>query len=72
MVDYRIQLVKFPSPKVHEAVTENADGSVTIFLDKNATRESQMRRFLHVLRHLYGKDFEKWDVQEIEATAHNG
>lgn len=70
MIDYNVILVKFPSGKVHEAVTPNDDGSVTIFLDKNATKESQRKRFQHVMRHLAGNDFDRDDVQEIEAEAH--
>ena len=40
-IDYNVQLISFPSGKIHEAVTPNEDGTVTIFLDKNATTESQ-------------------------------
>lgn len=70
LIDCNVQFVKFPSPKVHELVTENEDGSITVFLDKNATRESQYKRFQHVMKHLAGDDFSKCDVQEIEAEAH--
>ena len=70
MIDYNVILVKFPSGNVHEAVSPNEDGSVTIFLDKNATKESQRKRFQHVMRHLAGNDFDRDDVQEIEAEAH--
>lgn len=72
MIDYNVQLISFPSGKIHEAVTPNEDGTVTIFLDKNATRESQRQRFWHVMRHLEGNDFEKDDVQDIECDAHSG
>lgn len=72
MIDYNIQFIGFPSGKVHEAVTPNEDGSVTIFLDKNASSESQRKHFLHVMKHLMGNDFEKEDVQKIEAEAHMG
>lgn len=72
MINFNVKLIKFPSGKVHEAVTENEDGTVTIFLDKNDTHESQQKRFWHVIRHLEGNDFEKYDVQEIEAEAHVG
>lgn len=71
MIDCNVVFIKFPSPKIHEAVTENEDGSITVFLDKNATRESQRKRFLHVMRHLEGNDFQKDDVQKIEAETHN-
>lgn len=71
-IDYNVQLISFPSGKIHEAVTPNEDGTVTIFLDKNATTESQRQRFWHVMRHLEGNDFEKDDVQDIESDAHYG
>lgn len=70
-VDYNIQLIGFPTPKVHEAVTPNEDGSVTIFLDKNMTFEAQQKRFLHAMKHLRENDFEKEDVQAIELKSHN-
>lgn len=69
-IDYHIELIAFPSGKVHEAVTPNEDGSVTIFLDKNTTRESQIKRFLHVMKHLNACDFDRENVQEIEMGAH--
>lgn len=72
MIDCNVKLIKFPSSSVHEAVTENEDGSITVFLDKNATRESQWKRFQHVMRHLAGNDFEKENVQTIEVNAHAG
>lgn len=30
-IDYNVQLISFPSGKIHEAVTPNEDGTVTIF-----------------------------------------
>lgn len=69
-VDYNVQLIGFPTSKVHEAVTPNEDGSVTIFLDKNMTFEAQQKRFLHAMKHLRENDFGKENVQEIEAKAH--
>lgn len=72
MINCNVLFVKFPSPKVHEVVTENEDGSITVFLDKNATQESNKKRFLHVMKHLEGNDFEKEDVQSIESEAHFG
>ena len=69
-IDYHVELIAFPSGKVHEAVTPNEDGSVTIFLDKNATQETQMKCFEHAIRHLEGDDFFKCDVQSIERNTH--
>lgn len=69
-IDYHVELIAFPSGKVHEAVTPNEDGTFTIFLDKKQTKEEQKKRFLHVMKHLAGNDFEKICVQTIEAEAH--
>lgn len=49
MIDYHIELVKFPSTKTHEAVTINEDGSATIFLDQNDTKELQQKDFCMLL-----------------------
>ena len=70
MIDCHVVLVKFPSTKTHEAVTINEDGSATIFLNCNDTRELQQQRFLHAMKHLRGYDFQKDDVQRIESEAH--
>lgn len=70
MIDYHVELIKFPSSKTHEAVTINEDGSATIFLDQNDTKEQQQRRFLHALKHLRKDDFSKMSVQMVEAEAH--
>ena len=70
LTDYHVELIKFPSGKTHEAVTINEDGSATIFLNKNDTREQQQRRFLHAMKHLHGDDFSKDEVQAIEVGTH--
>ena len=70
MIDCHVVLVKFPSTKTHEAVTINEDGSATIFLNCNDTRELQQERFLHAMKHLRGDDFQKDNVQEIETESH--
>lgn len=70
MIDYHVELIKFPSGKTHEAVTINEDGSATIFLDQNDTKEQQQKRFLHALSHLCNGDFCKDSVQKIESEAH--
>lgn len=70
MIDYHVELIGFPSGKVHEAVTLNEDGSYTIFLDKNSTIEAQRKRFLHALKHIKKSDFQKDDIQKIETESH--
>ena len=71
MIDYHVELIKFPSGKTHEAVTINEDGSATIFINKNDCREMQQKRFLHAVKHLTQDDFRKVNVQEIESAAHD-
>lgn len=70
MIDYAVRIIQFPPGKVREAVTEDANGFATIFLDANLTYENQQERFLHAIRHLANDDFSGDDVQEIETEAH--
>ena len=70
MIDYQIRLVNFPKGKAKEAVTENEDGTYTIFIDAALSRESQQKKFLHAMKHILGKDFSKTDICSIEACAH--
>lgn len=70
MIDYQVRLIKFPSGKVKEAVTENEDGSYTIFIDDALSRYEQQSAFMHALRHICGNDFDGADAQKIEYNAH--
>lgn len=69
-IDYTVQLVTFPSGKVKETVTLNEDGSYTIFIDVNLNAERQKESFLHAMKHIIGDDFDKRNVNVIEATTH--
>ncbi len=71
LIDYQVQLIQFPTGKVHESVTENEDGTYTIFIDCSLSRSEQVERCKHALRHIIQHDFEKYDVDEIERVAHN-
>lgn len=55
---------------VNEAITENEDGSFTIFINSNLCDSKRLKAINHAIRHITGRDFEKADVQEIEASAH--
>ena len=70
MIDYQVRLIKFPRGKTKEAVTENEDGSYTIFIDDALSRYEQQSAFIHALRHIYGNDFDRVDAQSIEYNAH--
>lgn len=53
-----------------EMVTENADGSYTIFINARIAFNRQQEAVEHAIRHIKDQDFEKTDVQQIEAVAH--
>ena len=55
---------------VNEAVTENEDGSYTIFVNNNLCERKRLRAVNHALSHIKNFDFGKDDVQEIEHNAH--
>ena len=55
---------------VKGAVTENEDGSYTIFINPNQSDQGIMQTYYHELGHILHNDFEKHDVQEIETEAH--
>lgn len=66
--DYQIFFINGMS--VNEAVTENEDGSYTIFINSNLCEYKRIEAFHHALSHITHQDFEKYDVQEIESAAH--
>lgn len=71
MIDYQVRLINFPNPKTKETVTENDDGSYTIFIETSLSKKSQQEAFLHAMKHILGNDFDKVDVNKIERQAHN-
>lgn len=70
-IDYHVELVKFPTGKVREAVVENEDGSYTIFIDETLSKQEQEKEFLHAMKHITGDDFRKYNIHHIERDAHN-
>lgn len=56
---------------VNEAITENEDGSFTIFINSNLCDSKRLEAINHAIRHIIGRDFEKADVQQIESSAHS-
>lgn len=71
MIDYQVRLIDFPTGGSGEAVTENEDGTYTIFIDAALSYEGQQERFCHAMKHITGGDFSKEDLQEIEFNAHS-
>ena len=68
MIDY--QIFYLDGMKTNEAVTENEDGSFTIFVNNNLCESKRLLAIQHAIRHISGNDFGKVDVQEIECVAH--
>lgn len=68
--DYQVFFMEGMS--VNEAVTENEDGSYTIFVNNDLCESKRMRAVEHALYHIENYDFGKGDVQEIESKAHKG
>lgn len=60
----------FPHGKVHEFVLPCIDG-YTIYIDDNLTREQQEAAYHHALRHIQAGDFDRDNIQDIEADAHD-
>lgn len=70
MIDYQVQLTTFPNTKTKEAVSENNDGSYTIFIETSLSKEAQQEAFIHAMKHILGNDFEKINIDTIESNAH--
>lgn len=54
---------------VHEAVTPCLNG-YTVYINSRLSYEQRKKAFIHALLHIKNSDFEKDDVQTIEAEAH--
>lgn len=52
------------------SVWHNSDDSYTIFIDAHLNAERQKEVFQHEINHIINGDFEKIEVQQIEAEAH--
>ena len=67
-IDY--QIVYLDGMKTNEAVTENEDGSFTIFINDGLCELKRLKAVQHALAHIGNDDFTKENVQEIESSAH--
>lgn len=65
--DYQFVLLDI---QADEAITENEDGTYTIFINQKLTQEKQKQLAYHALKHIGLDDFSKDDVDAIEAIAH--
>lgn len=68
--DVNVILWNFPN-NGREMVVSNEDGSYTILINSKLSDEGRLRAYEHAIKHITDNDFEKDDVQTIEATAHS-
>ena len=69
--DVFVELIDFgKDTTAKEMVVENPDGSYTVFLNARYSFNQQQESARHALRHVKEADFEKQNVQKIEAEAH--
>lgn len=69
-MDFDFQIFLMDGMSVNEMVTENEDGSFTIFVNNNLCESKRMKAINHAITHIKNRDFEKENVQEIELSAH--
>ena len=65
-----IQVFIMDGMTVNEAVTENEDGSYTIFISSELCEQKRLNAYYHALCHINGNDFQKESVQSIEKESH--
>lgn len=55
---------------INEMVTPCADGCYTAYIDARLNTVQRQKAYRHAIRHIENNDFQKSDVQQIEADAH--
>ncbi len=70
MEEINVQLLDMDT-MIPEQLVKNSDDTYTIFINARLSQESRIKSYLHAISHIKNKDFEKFDVQEIEKDAHN-
>jgi hypothetical protein len=69
--DINVQMMDLKSSKIKETVTENDDGSYTIFLNSRFTQEQLKDAYIHAIGHITRDDFNKHNSADaIEFYAH--
>ena len=69
-MSFDYQVFYMDGMKTNEAVTENEDGSYTIFVNQNLCESKRLKAINHALNHIRCCDFGKTSVQDIEEAAH--
>ena len=69
MADAYVYLLDLPAG-VNEMVTLCEDNDYTIYINGRLCDHKRREAYRHALAHIERDDFEKTDVQQIEADAH--
>lgn len=69
-MNFEYQVFMMDGMATNEAVTENEDGSYTIFVNNNLCESKRIRAIKHAIDHIKNNDFGKNDIQDIESEAH--
>lgn len=69
MPDIYVYLTDLP-PGVHEVIAKCCDGGFTVYLSTRDSYERQREAFEHAVLHVTRRDYEAFDVQDIENEAH--
>ena len=70
MEEINVQILNMDT-KIPEQLIKNDDNSYTIFLNARLSQESRIKSYYHAMKHIFGNDFEKVDIDKIETDAHN-
>lgn len=68
-----VHLLDFKESIAKETITENPDGSYSIFINSRLNKEQQVNAYLHALSHITRLDFEKKEyfADLLEYYAHH-
>lgn len=71
MVDAYVYLVDLPN-NIHGFSVPGCNDDYMIYINCRLSREQQTATYLHEMKHIIKNDFDRSDVQTIEAEAHGG
>ena len=69
MDDVYVYFVPFPTHKIHEMVVPCTDG-YTVYIDEDLDQATREAAYAHAMEHIRAQDWDRDDVQQIEAQAH--
>lgn len=69
MDDIFVYLTDLPDG-IREMVVPCGDGNYTVYLSAKMDDAHRIKAYQHALDHIHNHDFQKTDVQQIEAAAH--